>query len=124
MNLRSPIAGMSSWHHMLVERIVDVHGNDVGLAPVQKASNVQSESCVSFACLLSRQLTVDPHGGGTQHRFKFNPHRGLTANELAELLAVSRITIFKQAKAGRIPSFRIGSLAFRPSLRRRWLRRN
>ena len=29
--------------------------------------------------------------------------RALTANELAEMLTVSRITIFKQAKAGRIP---------------------
>ena len=35
--------------------------------------------------------------------------RALTAEELAGLLAVSRVTIFKQAKAGRIPSFRIGT---------------
>ena len=41
----------------------------------------------------------------------------LTADELAPVLAVPRITIFKQAKAGRIPSFRIGHMrAFRPSL--------
>jgi len=33
----------------------------------------------------------------------------LTADELAKVLAVSLITIFKQAKAGRIPSFRIGT---------------
>ena len=33
----------------------------------------------------------------------------LTADDLAKLLSVSRITIFKQAKAGRIPSFRIGT---------------
>lgn len=33
----------------------------------------------------------------------------LTANELSKILAVSRITIFKQAKAGRILSFRIGT---------------
>jgi len=36
-------------------------------------------------------------------------HRALTAKELAAILAVSKITIFKQAKAGRIPCFRIGS---------------
>jgi excisionase family DNA binding protein len=35
--------------------------------------------------------------------------RALTADDLANLLSVSRITIFKQAKAGRIPSFRIGT---------------
>ena len=34
----------------------------------------------------------------------------LTADDLATILAVSRITIFKYAKAGRIPSFRIGCL--------------
>jgi excisionase family DNA binding protein len=51
--------------------------------------------------------------------------RALTANELAELLAVSRITIFKQAKASRIPSFRIGScVRFAPHSVARWLRRN
>ena len=35
--------------------------------------------------------------------------RALTADELASMLTVSRITIFKQAKVGRIPSFRIGT---------------
>lgn len=33
----------------------------------------------------------------------------LTAAELAQWLAVSRITIFKLARAGRIPCFRIGT---------------
>jgi len=47
----------------------------------------------------------------------------LTANELAEILAVSRITIFKQAKAGRIPSFRIGTcVRFDPVVVAKWLR--
>jgi excisionase family DNA binding protein len=51
--------------------------------------------------------------------------RALTANELAEMLTVSRITIFKQAKAGRIPSFRVGScVRFDPHSVARWLRRN
>ncbi|MBZ5616525.1 MAG: helix-turn-helix domain-containing protein [Acidobacteriia bacterium] len=47
----------------------------------------------------------------------------LTANELAHVLAVSRITIFKQAKAGRIPSFRIGTcVRFDPVVVAKWLR--
>jgi len=51
--------------------------------------------------------------------------RALTANELAEMLTVSKITIFKQAKAGRIPSFRVGScVRFDPHSVARWLRRN
>jgi excisionase family DNA binding protein len=51
--------------------------------------------------------------------------RALTANELAEMLTVSRITIFKQAKAGRIPSFRVGScVRFDPHSVAQWLRRN
>ena len=50
--------------------------------------------------------------------------RALTADELAEMLTVSRITIFKQAKAGRIP-FRIGTcVRFDPHSVARWLRRN
>ena len=51
--------------------------------------------------------------------------RALTANELADMLAVSRITIFKQAKAGRIPSFRIGTcVRFDPRSVAQWLRKN
>jgi excisionase family DNA binding protein len=51
--------------------------------------------------------------------------RALTANELAEMLAVSKITIFKHAKAGRIPSFRIGTcVRFDPRSVAQWLRRN
>jgi len=51
--------------------------------------------------------------------------RALTAAELAEMLAVSKITIFKQAKAGRIPSFRIGTcVRFDPRAVAQWLRRN
>jgi excisionase family DNA binding protein len=48
--------------------------------------------------------------------------RALTADELASMLTVSRITIFKQAKAGRIPSFRIGTcVRFDPKSVARWL---
>jgi excisionase family DNA binding protein len=51
--------------------------------------------------------------------------RALTANELAEMLTVSKITIFKQAKAGRIPSFGIGTcVRFDPRSVAQWLRRN
>jgi excisionase family DNA binding protein len=47
----------------------------------------------------------------------------LTADELARLLTVSRITVFKQAKAGRIPSFRIGTcVRFDPKITADWLR--
>lgn len=49
--------------------------------------------------------------------------RALRASELAELLAVSHITIFKHAKAGRIPCFRIGSsVRFDPKVVAGWLR--
>ena len=46
----------------------------------------------------------------------------ITAEPLARLLGMSRITIYKLAKAGRIPSFRIGSaVRFDPSAVARWL---
>jgi excisionase family DNA binding protein len=51
--------------------------------------------------------------------------RALTADELAGMLTVSKITIFKQAKAGRIPSFRVGTcVRFDPRSVAQWLRRN
>lgn len=50
--------------------------------------------------------------------------RALTAKELAELLNVSPITIFKQAKKGLIPSFRIGTcVRFCPKRTAEWLSR-
>jgi excisionase family DNA binding protein len=49
--------------------------------------------------------------------------RALTAHELAEILSVSPVTVFKQAKAGRIPSFRIGTcVRFDPKIIADWLR--
>jgi excisionase family DNA binding protein len=49
--------------------------------------------------------------------------RALTAQELARILNVSKITIFKQAKARRIPSFRIGTcVRFDPRAVANWLR--
>jgi excisionase family DNA binding protein len=49
--------------------------------------------------------------------------RALNAGELADLLNVSKITIFKQAKGGRIPSFRIGTcVRFDPKVVAKWLR--
>ena len=49
--------------------------------------------------------------------------RALTASELASMLTVARVTIFKQAKAGRIPSFRIGTcVRFDPKMVAQWLR--
>ena len=48
----------------------------------------------------------------------------LTADDLAKLLSMSRITIFKHAKAKRIPSFRVGSaLRFCPKAVANWLRK-
>jgi excisionase family DNA binding protein len=50
--------------------------------------------------------------------------RALTADELAEMLTVSRITVFKLAKAGRIPAFRIGTcVRFDPRTVATWLRK-
>jgi len=46
----------------------------------------------------------------------------LTARDLAKLLNVSAVTIFKHAKAGRIPCFKIGSaVRFCPKTISDWL---
>ncbi|MGP0021329.1 MAG: helix-turn-helix domain-containing protein [Candidatus Sulfotelmatobacter sp.] len=48
----------------------------------------------------------------------------LTAEDLAKLLSVSKVTIFKQAAAGRIPSFRVGTcVRFDPRAIEEWLRK-
>jgi excisionase family DNA binding protein len=46
----------------------------------------------------------------------------MTADELAEMLHMSRITILRRAKRGKIPSFRIGSaVRFDPAAISKWL---
>ena len=48
----------------------------------------------------------------------------ITADKLAKLLGVSKITIFKMAKAGRIPSFRVGTcVRFDPRKVADWLKK-
>jgi excisionase family DNA binding protein len=48
----------------------------------------------------------------------------ITARKLAKMLGVSKITIFKMAKAGRIPSFRVGTcVRFDPRKVADWLRK-
>lgn len=48
---------------------------------------------------------------------------GMTTTELAAVLGVSRRSIFDLAKAGRIPSFRVGSsVRFDPHRVAKWLR--
>ena len=47
----------------------------------------------------------------------------MTADQLAKLLNVSKVLIFKRAKAGRIPSFRVGTcVRFDPRAVAKWLR--
>ena len=49
-------------------------------------------------------------------------HHALTADELAKMLQMSRITILRRAKKGTIPSFRVGScVRFDPAAISRWL---
>jgi excisionase family DNA binding protein len=48
----------------------------------------------------------------------------ITADRLAKILGVSRITIFKMAKSSRIPSFRVGTcVRFDPRKVADWLRK-
>ncbi|MGD0308878.1 MAG: helix-turn-helix domain-containing protein [Acidobacteriota bacterium] len=49
----------------------------------------------------------------------------MTARQVAEFLAISPITVYKMAKAGRLPSFRVGTaVRFDPRAIAQWLRGN
>jgi excisionase family DNA binding protein len=56
-----------------------------------------------------RAPTVKHSGAAVIGRPIAHIDRAMTAEQLAGVLTVSKITIFKQAKAGRIPSFPIGT---------------
>lgn len=49
-------------------------------------------------------------------------HGALTADELAKLLSMAKVTILRRAKRGAIPSFRVGSMVrFDPAAVSKWL---
>jgi excisionase family DNA binding protein len=49
----------------------------------------------------------------------------ITAKDVAEVLAISPITVYKLAKEGKLPSLRIGgAVRFDPRAVAQWLRRN
>jgi excisionase family DNA binding protein len=48
---------------------------------------------------------------------------GLTADELSKIIGVPARTLYRQAKAGRIPSFHVGfAVRFDPAVIGKWLR--
>jgi excisionase family DNA binding protein len=70
-------------------------------------SNLNERSSYALKSLASRVKTI-PHA--------------MTAEELAVILQVSRLTILRRAKRGTIPSFRVGScVRFDPANISKWL---
>jgi excisionase family DNA binding protein len=69
-----------------------------------------------------RQFGVHPEARSLPELIEVFNH-ALTAKDLAKLLQVSVVTIYKLAKASKIPSFRIGTaVRFDPHAVARWLR--
>ena len=68
--------------------------------------------------------TVYPDSYSLPERIERIRH-AITANELAGFLAVSPITVYKMAKAGKLPSFPVGTaVRFDPRMIAEWLRGN
>jgi excisionase family DNA binding protein len=66
-----------------------------------------------------------PQGAGSLPQRIEMIRRAMTASEIAEFLAISPITVYKMAKAGRLPSFRVGTaVRFDPRIIAEWLRGN
>ena len=74
-----------------------------------------------------RRVTPDRRGSSHEQSLvhRIANHRGgaMTAQQLSEILSVSAISLYKLAKSGCLPSFRIGtSVRFCPATVARWLR--
>jgi len=66
-----------------------------------------------------------PHGIGSLPQRIECIQKAMTARQVAEFLAISPITVYKMAKAGRLPSFRVGTaVRFDPRAIAQWLRGN
>jgi excisionase family DNA binding protein len=68
---------------------------------------------------------VDQHDSGGTLADQISNYKGaLTARQLAEFFSVSAITVFKMAKRGTLPCFRVGScVRFCPRTVADWLRK-
>ena len=74
--------------------------------------------------LLGREIACK-----TDSRFLYEDlerlRHAITAKDVAEVLAISPITVYKLAKEGKLPSLRIGgAVRFDPRAVAQWLRRN
>jgi excisionase family DNA binding protein len=103
-------------------------GDPASIWPKRNVRRVHSDpeapsEAASSGNLFTPELSISDATSSLPDRIEQFCH-ALTAVELAELLAVSRITVFKLAKAGRIPCFRIGTcVRFDPRAVANWLRR-
>ncbi len=69
--------------------------------------------------------TRKPEGVGSLPQRIECIQKAMTARQVAEFLAISPITVYKMAKAGRLPSFRVGTaVRFDPRAIAQWLRGN
>src|SRR5216684_2967407 len=72
-----PIAGSSPGHHVIVERIINAHGDRVGTSPAEQMSDIKHERRVTFPHMLSGQFPVYPDCGCMEYGLKFDPNRGV-----------------------------------------------
>lgn len=89
--------------------------SDVARRPLGHRQKRRSPEICSWSSLVSEAKSL-------AEQIESYPH-ALRAAELAQLLCVSRVSIFKWAKSGRIPSFRVGTcVRFDPRAVAKWLR--
>lgn len=89
--------------------------SDVATRPLGHRQDPRSPGISSWSSLVSEPKSLADQIESHRHALK--------AAELAQLLCVSKITVFKWARAGRIPSFRVGTcVRFDPRAVAKWLR--
>jgi len=116
-------------NRMMSGRFVELDGESI---PVRRTSShwlrtVASRSCSDVVGDLQRCVRKADDAVSTIRSLPDQLERvghALTAKDLAKLLQVSEVTIYKFAKGNKLPSFRIGSaVRFDPRIVAEWLRR-
>src|SRR5215467_10112064 len=70
------VAGAAAWKHMLVERVIYAHNEQIRVSQVDEMRNIKGKGGVAFAWVFAREPAVDPDGRSVKHGSKLNANGG------------------------------------------------
>jgi excisionase family DNA binding protein len=119
--------GFSGFEHVCPSCKADIKAGEHGVSRIPKPKRVLTEA--HLAAMRRGLVKAVPKVVVKYRRMDLPSYlesvdRGMTAGELSKVLGIPARTLYRQAKAGRIPSFHVGfAVRFDPAVIATWLRK-